>query len=85
MSSRAKYVNLPEVVFLVEEANGEGFTARALGESIFTEAVGLPDLQGRFATRFAATSMRTRSRRSSDSASCARKSSTPEASQGISG
>jgi hypothetical protein len=47
MSSRAKYVNLPEVVFLVEEANGGGFTARALGESIFTEAISLPDLHGK--------------------------------------
>jgi hypothetical protein len=47
MSSRAKYVNLREVVFLVEEANGEGFTARALGESIFSEAIDLPDLHGK--------------------------------------
>ena len=47
MSSRAKYVNLPEVVFLVEEANGGGFIARALGASIFTEAIGLPDLHGK--------------------------------------
>jgi hypothetical protein len=47
MSPRAKYVHLPEVVFLVEEAQGGGFTARALGESIFTEAIGLPDLHGK--------------------------------------
>ncbi len=29
---------MPEVIFLVEEAPEGGFTARALGESIFTEA-----------------------------------------------
>jgi hypothetical protein len=33
-----------EVIFLVEEAPGGGFTARALGESIFTEADGVADL-----------------------------------------
>jgi len=32
------------VIFLVEEAPEGGFTARALGESIFTEANGLADL-----------------------------------------
>jgi hypothetical protein len=34
----------PEVIFLVEEAPEGGFTARALGESIFTEADGTADL-----------------------------------------
>lgn len=33
-----------EVVFLVEEAPEGGYTARALGESIFTEAESLADL-----------------------------------------
>jgi hypothetical protein len=33
-----------EVIFLVEEAPEGGFTARALGESIFTEADDLADL-----------------------------------------
>ena len=33
-----------ELIFLVEEAPEGGFTARALGESIFTEADGLADL-----------------------------------------
>jgi hypothetical protein len=33
-----------EIIFLVEEAPEGGFTARALGESIFTEADGLRDL-----------------------------------------
>jgi hypothetical protein len=33
-----------EVIFLVEEAPEGGFTARALGESIFTEADGVVDL-----------------------------------------
>ena len=35
---------VPELIFLVEEAPEGGFTARALGESIFTEADGLADL-----------------------------------------
>lgn len=34
-----------ELIFLVEEAAEGGFTARALGESIFTEADDLPDLR----------------------------------------
>jgi hypothetical protein len=37
-------VSLPELIFLVEEAPEGGFTARALGESIFTEADGVVDL-----------------------------------------
>jgi hypothetical protein len=44
MSSPAEHANLPEVIFLVEEAPEGGFTARALGESIFTEANDLADL-----------------------------------------
>jgi len=34
-----------EIIFLVEEAPEGGFTARALGESIFTEADDLASLQ----------------------------------------
>lgn len=34
----------PEVIFLVEEAPEGGFTARALGESIITEADGIAEL-----------------------------------------
>jgi hypothetical protein len=34
-----------EVIFLVEEAPEGGFTARALGHSIFTEADSLDDLR----------------------------------------
>ncbi|MBI3454202.1 MAG: 2-oxoisovalerate dehydrogenase [Candidatus Rokubacteria bacterium] len=34
----------PEVIFLVEEAPEGGFTARALGESILTEADDIADL-----------------------------------------
>ena len=34
-----------ELIFLVEEAPEGGYTARALGESIFTEADSLPELQ----------------------------------------
>lgn len=39
--------NVSEVIFLVEEAPEGGFTARALGESIFTEADRLVDLHER--------------------------------------
>ena len=34
-----------EIIFLVEDAAEGGFTARALGESIFTEADDLDDLR----------------------------------------
>lgn len=34
-----------EIVFVVEEAPEGGFTARALGESIFTEADTMPELR----------------------------------------
>jgi hypothetical protein len=44
MSSPVRSVNPPEVIFLVEEAPEGGFTARALGESIFTEGNDLADL-----------------------------------------
>ena len=35
---------MSEVLFLVEQAPKGGYTARALGESIFTEADTLPEL-----------------------------------------
>jgi hypothetical protein len=35
---------MSEVIFIVEEAPEGGFTARALGASIFTEADSVPDL-----------------------------------------
>ncbi|MCC6870273.1 MAG: hypothetical protein IT522_15755 [Burkholderiales bacterium] len=35
---------MTEIVFLVEEAPEGGFTARALGESVFAEADSLPEL-----------------------------------------
>ncbi len=38
---------MKEVIFLVEEADAGGFTARALGLSIFTEADSLPELHER--------------------------------------
>jgi hypothetical protein len=44
MTARTESTNSPEVIFLVEEAPEGGFTARALGESIFTEARDLADL-----------------------------------------
>jgi hypothetical protein len=47
MSSPGKGTILPEVLFLVEEAPEGGFTARALGESIFTEADDLAELHAR--------------------------------------
>lgn len=34
-----------EIIFLVEEAAEGGYTAKALGESIFTEAESLPELR----------------------------------------
>jgi hypothetical protein len=43
MDSPVGSSSLPEVIFLVEEAPEGGFTARALGESIFTEANDLAD------------------------------------------
>lgn len=36
---------MSEILFLVEQATEGGYTARALGESIFTEADTLPDLR----------------------------------------
>jgi hypothetical protein len=42
MSERDR--RFPELIFLVEEAPEGGFMARALGESIFTEADGMMDL-----------------------------------------
>jgi len=36
---------MSEVLFLVEQAPGGGYIARALGESIFTEADTLPELR----------------------------------------
>ena len=38
-------VPMNEIIFMVEEAPEGGFTARALGESIFTEADTREDLQ----------------------------------------
>lgn len=38
---------MPEIIFLVEEAPEGGFTARALGESVFAEADNLTDLHGK--------------------------------------
>lgn len=36
---------MEELIFLVEDAPEGGYTARALGESIFTEADDLPNLR----------------------------------------
>lgn len=36
---------MSEILFLVEQAPEGGYTARALGESIFTEADTLPELR----------------------------------------
>jgi hypothetical protein len=47
MNPPAKHASLSEVIFLVEEAPEGGFTARALGESIFTEASDLSELHGK--------------------------------------
>jgi hypothetical protein len=47
MSASVGSHTLPEVIFLIEEAPEGGFTARALGESIFTEADDLADLHAK--------------------------------------
>ena len=44
MNASADRERLPEIIFLVEEAPEGGFTARALGESNFTEADDLTSL-----------------------------------------
>lgn len=36
-----------EILFLVQQASEGGYTARALGESVFTEADTLPELRKR--------------------------------------
>jgi hypothetical protein len=36
---------LTELIFIVEDAPEGGFTAKALGEAIFTEAASLPELE----------------------------------------
>lgn len=38
---------MSEIIFLVEEAPEGGYTARALGESIFTEADDISELRAR--------------------------------------
>lgn len=38
---------MSEIIFVVEEAPEGGYTARALGESIFTEADNVPQLHER--------------------------------------
>jgi hypothetical protein len=40
-------LKMNELIFLVEEAPEGGFTARALGQAIFTEADDLPSLRER--------------------------------------
>ena len=47
MSPQDETRSLPELIFLVEDAVEGGFTARALGESIFTEADDLDDLRAK--------------------------------------
>jgi dephospho-CoA kinase len=38
--------SMKEIIFVVEEAPEGGFTARALGESVFTEAENIEQLHG---------------------------------------
>jgi hypothetical protein len=38
-------ISMSEIIFLIEDAPEGGFSARALGESIFTEADTLDDLR----------------------------------------
>lgn len=44
---RAILTTVSELIFLVEEAPEGGYTARALGASLFTEADDLPSLRAR--------------------------------------
>ena len=46
-SGRVSSGAMSEIVFVVEQAPGGGFTARAVGESIFTEADSLAQLHER--------------------------------------
>ena len=46
-----------EIIFLVEESPEGGFTARALGESIFTEADSVDKLHEMSEMRYGAISM----------------------------
>lgn len=41
----SNYFTMNEIIFLVEESAEGGYTARALGESIFTEADSIPELR----------------------------------------
>ena len=43
----SKGVLMSEIIFIVEEAPEGGFTARALGESIFTEADNMAELHAK--------------------------------------
>lgn len=52
-----------EIIFLVEEAPEGGYTALALGQSIFTEADNLLALHEQGATRYAVTLTKARSQR----------------------
>jgi hypothetical protein len=45
MPGNAKLNIMNEIIFICEEAPEGGYTARALGESIFTEADDLPSLR----------------------------------------
>ena len=44
-ADKAGSKNMSELIFMVTEAPEGGFTARALGESIFTEADSLDELR----------------------------------------
>ena len=54
---------MDEMIFMVENAPEGGYTARALGASIFTEADDLEACVSRFETRCGATSKQARVRR----------------------
>jgi hypothetical protein len=55
-----------ELIFIVEEAVEGGFTARALGASIFTDADTLPNCMPTFGTPSSVISRKGRLRRSCD-------------------
>jgi hypothetical protein len=52
-----------EIIFLVEESPEGGFTARALGESIFTEAESIDELHEMVRDAYGAISMMEKRRR----------------------
>lgn len=45
IATHARWTPMSEIIFVVEEVSEGGFTARALGASVFTEADTMPELR----------------------------------------